>query len=84
MIAYRNYRERARSAQAVNLRLSLVEFREHVEWLEGLAYGDGATTSWREELDRIDPPQENLEDELRPDVIEALRGHRPYGIDLDV
>lgn len=36
-------------------RLPLSEFREHVEWLEGIRPRDGATRDLRAALDRIDP-----------------------------
>lgn len=40
----------------VEIRMSLDEFRETVEWLEAISPHDGATRDWRAELDRIDPP----------------------------
>lgn len=40
----------------VTITMSLGEFREHVEFLETVAYGDGCTRDYRGWLDRIDPP----------------------------
>ena len=39
----------------VHLRMTEDEFRETVEWLEGLAPEDGATKDWRAQLDRLFP-----------------------------
>lgn len=52
----RDFREMGRVGEVV-IKMSLVEFREHVEWLEMIAPHDGATQDWRKDLDRIDPPE---------------------------
>lgn len=44
----------------VVLTMTLEEFREHVEWLETIAAGDGCTKDWRDELDNVDPPLEMI------------------------
>jgi hypothetical protein len=59
MIARRDYR-----ADRVTLAMARAEFREHVEWLEGMAPQDGCTRDWRAELDRIDPPETEEEDDV--------------------
>lgn len=46
-----------RRPRDVEIRMSLDEFRETVEWLETICPQDGATRDWRAELDRIDPPE---------------------------
>jgi hypothetical protein len=40
----------------VSLEMSEEEFREMVEWLEGIAPQDGCTKDWRGQLDRLFPP----------------------------
>lgn len=56
MMASIDYRHRV---PQVTLRMTLVEFRETVEWLETLDPSDGATQDWRAELDHVDPPEFN-------------------------
>lgn len=51
--------------QRVTLSMTLVEFRQTVEWLEGLDPYDGATKDWRKELDRIDPLGASLRTAVR-------------------
>ena len=43
--------------QPVSMRMSEAEFRDVVEWLEGLAPGDGFTEDLRAQLDRLFPPE---------------------------
>jgi hypothetical protein len=45
--------------RVVTLEMPLEEFREHVEWLETMALGDGCTESWRAQLDHVDPPEDD-------------------------
>lgn len=52
----RDYRLTGLSGE-VMITMSLAEFREHVEWLETYEPHDGATHNWRQDLDRIDPPE---------------------------
>lgn len=52
MIVTRDYRR----GGEVTIRMALPEFRDTVEWLEILDPYDRATAEWRQELDRIDPP----------------------------
>jgi hypothetical protein len=52
----------------VTLTLTMSEFREHVEWLEEIADGDGCTKDWRASLNEVDPPEvaaESRKDEGR-------------------
>lgn len=49
--------DRRRRPFVVNIQMTLDEFRETVEWLEMIDWGDGATKEWRKELDSIDPPE---------------------------
>ncbi len=43
----------------ITIRMSLAEFREHVEWLESLDRENGCTREMRGWLDRVDPePQD--------------------------
>jgi hypothetical protein len=56
MFATRDYRA---YRTPITLHMSLSEFREHVEWLEAMAFFDVCTRDWRAELDRIDPPEQD-------------------------
>lgn len=54
MIVHRDYRRRR--GFDIEIKMTLDEFRETVEWLEGVDPRDGATKDWRAWLDTVDPP----------------------------
>jgi hypothetical protein len=54
VIVHRDHRRRL--GLEVEIKMTLDEFRETVEWLEGVDPHDGATKDWRLWLDSIDPP----------------------------
>jgi len=53
MIVHRDHR--IRRGLDVEIKMTLAEFRETVEWLEIVDPNDGATKNWRAWLDEIDP-----------------------------
>ncbi len=52
MVVSRDFR---RTATAITIRMSLADFREHVEWLESFDRENGCTREMRMWLDRVDP-----------------------------